>query len=194
MAEFVAFNADVEVNGQTIYAFVNCMERGKDKRLAILEKHGIALNPNDWYNQQKWLNAFKEVAESVGEMNLFLIGSAIIENAQFPPIKNMEEGLGVIDVAYHMNHRLNETVMFNPENGQMLEGIGHYSLLSYNAAEKTAVMVCNNPYPSKFDEGIISAVCNKFKPADVQKISVKVDISKERRTKGGESCTYIISW
>jgi len=194
MAEFIAFNPDVEVYGQTIYGFVNCMESGKDKRLAILAQHGIALNPDDWYNQQKWLNAFKEIAESVGEMNLFLIGLAIIETAQFPPVRSMEEGLGVLDVVYHMNHRLNGEVMFNPNNGQILEGIGHYSLISYHAEERTAVMVCNNPYPSKFDEGIISAVCNKFKPSNVQKISVKIDISKERRTKGGEPCTYIISW
>ncbi len=194
MAEFIAFNPEVEVNGQTVFAFINSMKRGQAKRKEILVKHGIDPVEGAWYPQQKWLDAFKEVAESVGDMNLFLIGVAIIENAQFPPINNLKEGLGSIDVAYHMNHRLNGEVMFNPENGQMLDGIGHYTLVDFNESERTAVMLCNNPYPSKFDEGIIVGVGRKFQPADSQGVKVKVDVDKERRTKGGDSCTYLISW
>lgn len=194
MAEFIAFNSEVEVNGQTVFAFVNSMKRGQDKRKAILLKHGIDPKVGEWYLQQEYLDAYKEVAESVGEMNLFLIGAAIIENAQFPPINNLKEGLAAIDVAYHMNHRLNGEVMFNPENGQTLDGIGHYQLKEYNEEARTAVMVCNNPYPSKFDEGIISAVGRKFQPSDSNAVKVKVDVKAERRTNGGDSCTYLISW
>lgn len=194
MAEFIAFNPKVEVIGGTVNAFVNSMNRGKEKRLAILEKHGITPKEEEWYSQQNWLNAFKEVADSVGEMNLFLIGVAIIENAQFPPINNLEEGLSVIDVAYHMSHRLDGQVLFNPETGEKGEGIGNYTLVEFNEKERMATMVCKNPYPSKFDEGIITAICRKYQPADSEKVIVKVDIEKERRTKGGESCTYIINW
>lgn len=194
MAQFVAINKNVEVNGETVLSFINSMESGKDKRLAILEKYNIAPEPGKWYLQQGWLDAFKEVSRTTGEMNLFLIGKAIIEHAKFPPIKDLEEGLRLIDVAYHMNHRLNGRVMFDGSTGKMAEGIGHYKLEKYDSENKHAIMVCNNPYPSKFDEGIIAQMCRKFKPADSLRESVKLDATKETRKKGGDSCTFIIEW
>lgn len=194
MAQYIAFNENVEVNGETVLSFVNSMDRGKETRLSILEKHGISPVPGTWVKQQKWLDAFKEIGRSLGDMNLFLIGKAIIENAKFPPIKNLEEGLGSIDVAYHMNHRLAGKVMFNPANGEMVEGIGHYSLVEFNGSQRKAVMVCTNPYPSKFDEGIITQIVRKFKPADSIQQVIALDSSKESRLKGADSCTYNISW
>jgi len=194
MAQFIAFNSEVEVNGQTALSFVNSMRKGKEKRLAILEKHGISPVEGEWYNQQKWLDAFKEIASSVGDMNLFLIGTAIIKSAQFPPISNLEEGLRLLDVAYHMNHRLDNQVMFNPENGNIMDGIGHYQLTGFDAKNRSATMLCNNPYPSKFDEGLITQMVRNFKPDDSTFQEVKLDISKESRTKGADSCSYLISW
>ena len=193
MAQFVAINKDVEVNKQTVLSVVDAMEQGKEKRLEILRKNGIDLEKKDWFNQQKWLDAFKDIAISLGDMNLFMIGKAIIENAKFPPIKDLEEGLRSIDVAYHMNPRLNAIVMFDGASGKLTEGIGHYKLTEFNAKEQTATMVCDNPYPSKFDEGIITQIVRKFKPAGARD-SVKLDGKKESRLQGSDTCTYIISW
>ncbi len=193
MAQFIAQNSNVEVNKQTVLSIVNSMEKSKDVRLDILIRNGINPEEKEWFNQQKWLNAFKDISDKLGQMNLFLIGKAIIDNAQFPPINNLEEGLRSIDVAYHMNHRINGKPMFDPTNGKMTEGIGHYKLTEYNEKNRMAVMVCNNPYPSKFDEGIIVQVVRKFKPMGSRE-SVTLDITKETRTQGGESCTFIIKW
>ncbi len=193
MAQFVAINKDVEVNKQTVLSVVEAMEQGRDKRVNILIKNGIDLEKKEWFNQQKWLDSFKDIAVSLGDMNLFMIGKAIIENAKFPPIKDLEEGLRVIDVAYHMNHKLDGKVMFDGKTGNMIEGIGHYSLVEYNSKDKTAVMVCDNPYPSKFDEGIITQIVRKFKPSGARD-KVSLDGSKETRTKGANTCTYKISW
>jgi hypothetical protein len=169
------------------------MEAGKDRRQQMLLDNGIDPNAGEWFNQQKWLNVFKDIYDKFGEMNLFLIGKAIIDSAQFPPIENLEDGLRAIDVAYHMNHRLNGKIMFDVDTGKMMEGIGHYKLVEFNTDEKYAVMVCDNPYPSKFDEGIISQIARKFKPTHTLE-RVKVDSTKESRKKGGNSCTYIINW
>jgi hypothetical protein len=193
MVQFVAKNKDVEVNKQTVMSVVNAMENGADKRLAILNRNGIFPEQKEWFKQQDWLNAFKEIAASLGDMNLFLIGKAIIENAKFPPIKNLEEALRSIDVAYHMNHRLNNKAMFDPISKKMTEGIGNYTLTSFDAEKSEAIMVCDNPYPSKFDEGIITQIVRKFRPPGTRE-SIKLDINKESRLKGGESCTYIITW
>lgn len=194
MAEFIAFNDAVEVNSRTILSFVNSTRRGKEKRTEMLKKNGIALDNTEWYPVQLWLDAFKDLSDNIGEINLFLIGRAIIENAEFPPMEGLQDALASIDFAYHMNHRINGEVMFNPETGKMLEGIGHYSLVSFDAAGRKAIMECKNPYPSKFDQGIIDKVTELFKPADSKSYEVKIDITKERRTQGAESCTYLIRW
>ena len=193
MAQFVAINENVEVNKQTVLSFVNSMEKSKDVRLEILKNNGINPDEKEWFNQQKWLNAFKEITDKFGEMNLFLIGKAIIDSAKFPPINDLEEGLKSIDIAYHMNHRIDGKIMFDQKTGKLLEGIGHYKLVEYNENEKTAIMICNNPYPSKFDEGIITQIVRKFKRSGSQE-SVKLDTSKESRKFGADSCTYIITW
>lgn len=194
MAEFIAIDPRVQVNGETVLAFTNSMEKGKETRQAILKKHGIDPKPQSWYKQQAWLDAFKEVKDSLGEMNLFLIGKAIIDSANFPPINNLEEALRSLDVAYHMNHRLDNELMFDPGTGKMTEGIGHYNLTEYDDKGRKATFVCDNPYPSKFDEGIITQLLRRFKPADSVKQDITLDMTKETRVNGGDSCTYNISW
>ncbi len=194
MAQFVAFEEDIEVNGETMLAFIKSMKNGEETRSEILANHGLTPDTGKWYNQQQWLDAFEEASDKLGEMNLFLIGKAIIENAQFPPINSLEEGLASIDVAYHMNHRKNSKPLFSPATGSMTEGIGHYSLANFDEKERTAVMVCHNPYPSKFDEGIIAQLVRKFRPSDSIRTSVTLDPDKETRKDGNETCTYKISW
>ena len=54
-------------------------------------------------------------------------------------------------------------------------------------------MVCNNPCPSKFDEGIIIQIVRKFKPMGSRE-NIKLDLTQESRKNGGNSCTYIINW
>lgn len=182
MAQFVSFADGVEVNGQTVLAIVNALEAGRATRFKILQKHGINdPNPNGWYSQQAWLNAFREISEALGVHTLFAIGEAIPENAIFPPeIDNLQKALSSIDVAYHLNHRGGE--------------IGHYTLMDFNSEKRIAIMVCNNPYPSEFDRGIISTMVRKFVPSTSYIYDVQLDPFKETRLKGADSCTYIITW
>ncbi len=193
MAQFIAINERVEVHADTVMAVVNSMKTGKETRVKILNAHSIYPEKKEWFSQQNWLNAFKEVFQLLGGMNLFMIGKAVISTAQFPPMRNLHEALQSLDVAYHMNHRVNGQVMFDHTTGSMTEGIGHYHLTEFNAAGKRAVMVCNNPYPSKFDEGIITQLVRKFKPLGARE-SIKLDTTKETRLEGGDSCTYQITW
>lgn len=181
MAEYKSFSEGVEVNGQTILSLATALSTGKEIRLEILKKHGIDPAPDKWYPQQAWLNAFKEISTVIGDHTLFMIGKSIPDNAKFPPeINNIEMALNAIDQAYHMNHRGGE--------------IGHYKIIDFDTINKSAIMVCNNPYPSEFDRGIISAMVRKFKPQDSLKTDVSLDTKKETRKRGGESCTYKINW
>jgi len=180
MAEYKFFTSGCEVVGESILSLVNSIATGKDTRLQILKKHGIVPEPGKWYPQQPFLNAFKEIATSIGSHTIFMIGKAIPEKVQFPPIDSLKKALQVIDQAYKMNQRGGDS--------------GEYKLSEFDEKNKTAVMVCRNPYPSEFDRGIITAIVRKFKPAGSFKSDVILDTTKETRSKGAESCTFKIFW
>jgi hypothetical protein len=108
MAQFVAINPNVEVNGQTVLSLVNGLGPFRTKGIEILKECGISnIKLDNWYSQQAWLNAFKHISKNTGSSTLLLIGKSIPDNAQFPSeIDDIFKALSSIDIAYHMNHRL----------------------------------------------------------------------------------------
>ena len=72
--------------------------------------------------------------------------------------------------------------------GAMREGIGHYAFR--RDGPRSGVMVCNTPYPSDFDRGIVAGVARKFRP----NATVVIDETKPSRKRGAHSCSYIIAW
>jgi hypothetical protein len=176
MAQFEAFDPEVEVNGETVLSVIDGMGTYKSIGEKILQENGIVNpQPGEWYSQQAWLNAFRTIAEKVGDSTLYEIGKKIPENAQFPPeVDSTEKGLGVIDVAYHMNHR----------NGR----IGNYRF--EKTGPRSGRMKCDNPYPTEFDRGIIEAMGSRF--GDV--LDIELDPSNISRSAGGNMDVYIIQW
>jgi len=179
MAQFQAFAPGVEVNGQTVLAVVAGMAAFKQTAEDILTKHGIK-SPTQagWYPQQAWLDAFRDIAKSIGPKTLNQIGRSIPQNAKFPPgIDTVEKALSSIDAAYHMNHR----------GGQ----IGSYAYKK--TGERSGVVECRNPYPCDFDSGLIEAMIRRFAPAGTMP-KVQHEPGKPCRAKQGDSCTYVVSW
>ena len=193
MSVYRAYNPNVEVNKNTIGSVIRALPVGEDIRQEILLKNNIDLaSDKEWFNQQLWLNCFSDIEEILGETILYMIGESIPESAYFPEINSLEEALKKLDVAYHMNHRLNGKVMYDNVTGKMLEGIGHYTLTEFDEEKGYAVMVCENPYPSRFDLGIISRLVKKYSHNPNSK--VYLDITKETRLEGGRSCTYVVEF
>jgi len=191
MTQFVAFRPDVEVYGAVVLSVVDGMGDFTRKALKILGQHGIK-NPqaDQWYPQQSWLDAFKTIAEKIGPLTLFAIGKRIPEHAEWPPgIDTFEKALAGTDIAYHLSHRINGQVLFNSETGEMTEGIGHYRFTGLTGPT-SAEMVCDNPYPSEFDRGILTTLCRRFKAG----LEVRLDKTRPTRTEGADSCTYVIEW
>lgn len=179
MAQFRAFSNGVLINGQTVLSVVKGMGAFSQTGSTILARHGIPKpDPNGWYPQQAWLDAFQEIAKSIGPRTLYQIGVSIPASAKFPPgIDTVEKGLGSLDAAYHMNHRGGE--------------IGHITFRK--TGERQGVVECHNPYPCDFDSGLIQAVMTRFAPPG-SKPKVVHDASKPCRSKQGESCTFCVSW
>ena len=194
VAQFIAYNKRVEVSGEVVFALLKGVDAYKKDALATLKANGIDKPViTNWYPQQAYLNAFKSISEKLGPYALYEVGKMIPEIAKWPPqIKTIEEGLPSIDVAYHLNHRIGSKILVNKILGILLEGIGHYKY--EKSGLRSAVMVCNNPYPCDFDRGIIEAVVNKFNPPDCKAYSVKHNDLLPCRKLGHDSCTYTIKW
>lgn len=193
MAEYKSFEDNILVGGHELPVFA-WGKLGAQQYKELLDRHGLDGSHGAWNDLQSFLNAMKDLADTIGEMNLFLIGKAIIDGARFPPMDSLENALNSIDIAYHMNHKKNGRLMYNPETGEMMEGIGHYQLTRYNEALREAIMICHTPYPTKLEEGLISQVLKRFKPPGSLFAKVRLDSTKEAKNMGGESCTFIMNW
>ncbi|GHV39160.1 hypothetical protein AGMMS49546_10750 [Spirochaetia bacterium] len=196
--QFKAFEDNIEVNGRTVYAFVDGMGDFKSLGEKYMSDAGIGKMKNDkwifdpegWYPQQAWLDGFAAVSREVGDGILYKIGCAIPDNAFFPPwVTDIHSAIRSIDIAYHSNHRKNGKVLFDEKSGTVYEGIGHYGYEQVQG-KNLILSVSNNPYPCMFDKGIITAMAQKY---DLKAI-VFHDDSKPCRKNGAETCTYLVSW
>ncbi|MDR2552654.1 MAG: hypothetical protein LBD31_05760 [Treponema sp.] len=196
--QFKAFEEGIEVNGQTVYAFVHGMGAFRSLGEQYMSASGIGRMKNGawlfdydgWYPQQAWLDAFAAIAREVGDGILYKIGYAIPCNAEFPPwITDIHSAVKAINIAYHMNHRKNGGRLYNAQNGTLHEGIGHYGYERVPGKD-LIVSVSGNPYPCVFDRGIITAMVQQY---DIKAMVIHDD-SKPCRRNGAETCTYLVSW
>lgn len=177
MSQFIAFAPNVEVNGTTILSITAGMGAIAHP---ILVAHGLDnVQRDQWYPQQAWLDAFREIAELPGSMSdLVSIGMEIPTNAIFPTeINSIEAALRSIDVAYHMNHRGGE--------------IGYYHVEI--VGDQQIDMICENPYPCEFDYGIIYSMSRRFCPQG-SFARVLHEHHDPCRKRGDNACVYHVSW
>ncbi len=177
MAQFIAHDPNVEVVGAVILSAIAHL---KSDVVPLLEKHGINDVQSDrWYPQQAFLDVLRDIQEgwSFGSstVDLMSIGMRIPDNAVWPDdVNSVEEALDSIEMAYQLNHRGGD--------------IGHYKI---EFAEPHHIrIVCDNPYPSDFDYGIIYRTVKKFSPKG-QTFQVQRADSPSR-LKGDEICIYDI--
>lgn len=183
MAEYIPFDENVEVNGQTVLSVVNGVnEMFFANMQQILSSNGInSPKSGEWYSQKDWLLSFKEIGNIIGNYTLFAIGKSIFENADFPEeINGLKSALESIDVAYNQNHRGGE--------------IGYYKLVSFDEKRNEAKMECKTPYPCSFDRGIISSIVRRFAPTNSVNQEVELDEEKNNKNTGADSSWYNISW
>ena len=196
--QFRSFEPGVEVFGASVGAFVDAFKLFPSMILKCLVKHGIGtqvganveIDRNRWYSQESWLAAWEEIATKVGPRACFQIGRQVPRHAVFPPsVTDVESAIASIDIAYHMNHRKNGKPLFDPGTGKRGTGIGTYGFEPIRG-ERRVKSVCENPYPCDFDRGLLTEVATRF---DAQ-ARVTHDDGAACRSKGANSCTYVVSW
>lgn len=150
----------------------------------------IQFEPHRWYPLDRWLRVFNRIHAEFGDLILRQVGSYGPKYAVIPPqIVDVMTAVQFLDVGYHLNHGVNGEPMFNPQTGEMKDGIGHYRALPGAPGAKKVSCEVDSPYPCPFDEGLLTTITQKFQP--------KAVITHDRagcRTRGNRSCTYHVTW
>jgi hypothetical protein len=192
------FEPGIEFSGGMLDAIVEAFKLFPSVATRRLVNHGIGtlrgkdvvIDRQAWYPIESWLAAFDGFAETVGPRALQQIGQHVPKYAAVPPgINDIHGAIGAVDVGYHMNHRKNGKVMFDPTTGSVAPGIGNYGYTAV-PGERKIISVCENPYPCDFDRGILMAFTLKFERLG----RVVHDDRAPCRKSGARSCTYVVTW
>ena len=183
MAQYEAFDPDVEIHGRTILNVVDgalarySEEFRQEARDSLAENGIVDPAPDAWYPQQAWLDTFESIAEELEPHILDRLGEQIPDVADWPnDISTVEEGLRSIDEAYQRNHRGGE--------------IGYYRFEPID--DRTGNVTCKNPYPCPFDRGLIRSVAQEYAP--VEAFVFVEQCGEECRRDGADTCTYTVTW
>jgi hypothetical protein len=159
------------------------------KRLSATMELDPEVLKDKWVAMGEWIAVTHEMVEEVGPSTVYAVGKKITETAMIPPEVNSAQAVLMgMDIAFHMNHRKNGVVMFDPATGAMLDGIGNYRC-ELGDDGSSATMTCYTPYPCDMDRGILAGFTSRFEPA----VSV-AHASSACRKKGDAACTYLVQW
>jgi hypothetical protein len=192
------FEPGIELSGVMIESIVEAfklfpsvaLKRLVSAGIGTLNGREVVMDRHGWYPIDSWLAAFDSFATSVGTRALFQIGQQVPKYAVLPPgINDIHSAMASINIGYHMNHRKNGRLMFDPTTGQTLPGIGNYTY-SPVPGERKIIFVGEVPYPCDFDRGLLSAFATKFERFS----RVMHDDRAPCRKNGSRSCTYIVTW
>jgi hypothetical protein len=142
----------------------------------LVQKHRLPaddLRPDNLVPVQRWLDALAEIQSAVGPEALRGVGTAIIENADFPPLFNsVESVLLALDEIYHLNHR-----------GE----VGHY--LTRQLGNECVEVHCETPYPRHFERGLVEGITRHPRLAKGRKFAVHFI---EGHPDADRTCTVIV--
>ncbi len=196
--ESVSMHAGIEVTGRIIPATLEAFGEFTVLAGQMMMANGVGtpdrsgfvqVDLQAWYPLEGYLKTLKEIEEQFGAKMVRKLGAAQARHAVLPPsMVDITSTMQALDVGHHMNHRQHGRPMFDPLSGQMLEGIGHYHCHQL-VGKKRILIRCDNPYPCKFDEGLLETMARRFAPTAVLEHE-----PGSCRSKGGQICTYAVTW
>lgn len=187
----------IEVDGRNVRNVIDAFRLVPRIALEAFARHGIGrvleggtidVATDRWYPMDAWVAVLDDILDRVGPAKMTEVGTLVPQYATFPPhVTALDQALVSLDIAYHLNHRKDGRVMFEPAADMMLEGIGHYRFTL--AGPRRGTIDCDNPYPCDFDRGIPVGLGNRFG----QRIRVTHTDAGCRKA-GAVRCIYDVAW
>jgi hypothetical protein len=143
--EFISPDPAALVRAANVRATLDAFQLRPSLGQRLIEKHKLQLedlSPEKFILVQRWLDALREIQDSVGPNILHRVGMAIIENASFPPVfDNIDAVFSQMDAIYYVNHQ---------------GDVGHYRTRKKKDVWEVR---CETPYPRQFEHGVVEGAC-----------------------------------
>jgi hypothetical protein len=186
----------IEASGKVVFGLVQAFGQFKALPSQLLLAEGIGqkgpdglvvVDPEGWYPFDAFMRAFERTSQQMSDSVLHQIGVAVGKIAQEPePMTDMKSFAKIVDQSYHLHHRKNGRVMWDPATRQSLEGIGHYK---YRERPDGALEIeADNPYPCAFDRGLMLSAMRKVHAVG----AILHDESHPCRKRGQKACLYVV--
>jgi hypothetical protein len=148
--EFVSPDPKAMVRAANVRATLDAFQLRPSIGQRLIEKHQLALEdlrPERFIFVQRWLDALKEIQETIGSNLLHRVGTAILQNAEFPPqFDSIDTVFAHMDDIYYANHT---------------GDVGHYRVTRRPSGGWE--IRCETPYPRHFERGAVEGVCRHAK-------------------------------
>lgn len=144
--EFVSPDAGARVRAANVRATLAAFKLLPKVGRKIAEKYGLggALRADELVPVQQWLDALREIQQTVGPAKVKQVGRNIVENADFPPkFTDAISVLLALDDIYQLNHK---------------GDVGHYRVKRLR--DGTIEIRCETPYPAMFEWGLVDGICH----------------------------------
>ncbi|WP_115863764.1 hypothetical protein [Halorussus litoreus] len=149
--------------------------------LDILADHGIETPRREvWYPLSAWIEALEDIGAALGDDALTHVGRSVPEGVEWPPDPDSaKSGFATVDDAYQLNHRGGD--------------VGYYEFVEVGEREQR--VVCANPYPCSFDEGIIEGTLRAFGyEFTYPPMAFVSETGEECRAESGSQCEYRVAY
>lgn len=181
MKEFELADENVLLAGNHVLVLLDAFGAYRGRGEKVLTRYLVdgekAIDPHGQYPLQKILRGLRDLKDQFGPGFLNRVGRNVFEHAQTPPgLDTFDVMLSATNEAYKMNHR-------NAEGK-----IGSYSWTQLS--DRSGRMMCDNPYPCAFDEGLLEGLAIKFG----LELTLTHEDEASCRARGGDSCTYLLEW
>jgi hypothetical protein len=144
--EFVCPDPSARVRAANVLATLEAFKLVPELGRRIVQKHKLEiaqLRPDQFILVQHWLDALREIQDTLGHEKVRSVGRNVIEAGNFPPqFADAESILLNLDEIYYLNHRGN---------------VGHYFVRKLSDA--SIIVRCETPYPRTFEYGLIDGIC-----------------------------------
>ncbi len=184
MQEFRAFDQRVELSGGHLKAIIQAFPEGTQSIADnILSAKGLQdPQPGAWYSLQTVLDVMKDLYETFYPGMLTRMGYQVAQLVELPPHwDSVDIAFKELGVGYQMNHRGGE--------------IGSYSFddLGTEGGLRRGKMTVKTHWPCEYELGLLQGMGDRFKRGPSE-VLVRKDYNATCRKRGGDSCTFLVSW
>ena len=200
--EFVNKVRGLYISGRAIRTLVELLGESKAVGVKIMKFHKITddqapekffINPDEWYDLDRFLLGMKDIQEKVGEEKIRQVANATIYHAPLPSfVQDIVSSLRHMDRAYQLNLSRDGIKTMHDDavaSGKHLDVAGRILTERIPGINK---IICTSTtcFPTFYELGLIEGFARKFQSNAV----VTVDKTKPMKKYSADSNTFVVIW